>query len=323
MIHMPSRRTRRTNNGNDTPKEPVASARRELRRRWTLKWVSVLLAFLASATLCTVAVTQAVTGARLAQASELASQQPSAEQKQAFHAAQAYNKRLYENGQYVLGETQDPFAQVQGETRPASETDQAYVDALNMDGDGTMGSVSIPKINVDLPILHGTSLETLDRGAGHMYGTSLPVGGKNTHSVISAHNGMSSALMFTHLDELKTGDVFYLHVAGHVLAYKVDRIDVIMPNDFSKLTIEQDEDRVTLMTCTTLRKTKRLLVSGTRASMPDVAPYEQDAEHGNPVLDDPFALGSVASMPCVLGYAGFNGWQCRREHAGLPGKHKG
>lgn len=300
----------------------IAAKRRDMHRRWALKWTSVLLAFLAAFTLSAVAIAQAVTGAELAQASQAAAQLPSHEQDRAFEQAQAYNKALASNGQVVLGEATDPFAQIQGETRPASETDQAYVDALDMDGEGMMGSVSIPKINVDLPIHHGTSLDTLDKGAGHMYGTSLPVGGQSTHSVISAHNGMTRALMFTHLDQLDKGDVFYLHIAGHVLAYKIDRLEHIMPDDFRHLTIEKGEDRVTLMTCWPYgRNTKRLLVSGLRASMPDVAPYEQDAEQGNPILSDPFALGACATMPLSLAYAGYTGWSCRKESKTLSRKH--
>lgn len=304
------------------PDGGIAAKRRDMRRRWALKWASVLLAFLAAGTLSTVAVTQALTGAELAQATQAAAQLPNHEQDEAWKQARAYNRALASNGQVVLGEATDPFAQIQGETRPASETDQDYLNALDMDGEGMMGSIRIPKINVDLPIWHGTSLQTLDRGAGHMYGTSLPVGGEDTHSVISAHNGMTSALMFTHLDQLEKGDVFYLHIAGRTLAYKVDRLEHIMPNDFSHLTIAKGKDRVTLMTCWPYgRNTKRLLVSGLRASMPDVAPYEEDAETGNPILSDPFAMGACATMPLSLGYAAHTGWVCRKESKTLPRKH--
>ena len=113
-----------------------------------------------------------------------------------------------------------------------------------------MGSVDIPRIGVDLPIYHGTSESTLELGAGHLYGSSLPVGGKGTHAVITGHRGLIKALMFTRLDELKKGDSFYVKVMGETLGYKVDRVSVIEPSDVSKLKIVEDEDRVTLMTCT-------------------------------------------------------------------------
>ncbi|WP_241460995.1 class C sortase [Bifidobacterium biavatii] len=270
-----------------------------------------------------VAVSHAYAAAELDQASQQAAMVPSSEQDQMIRQAREYNRKLAKNGQYVLGEAQDPFLQLQGEQRPASETDTAYVKALNTDGDGTMGSISIPKINVDLPILHGTSLDTLDHGAGHMYGTSLPVGGTNTHSVISAHNGMTKALMFTNLGEMREGDAFYLHIAGHTFAYKIDRVTKILPNDFSKLTIRKGEDRVTLMTCWPYgRNTERLLVSGLRASMPDQVPYEQDVQRQNPIIADRFALAATGLMPCAIGYAGWTGWTYRRAAKKLPCKHK-
>jgi sortase A len=141
-----------------------------------------------------------------------------------------------------------------------------------------MGSVSIPKISVNLPIYHGTSEEALASGAGHLYGTSLPVGGPSTHSVITGHRGLVNALMFTRLDELKIGDSFYVDSMNHTIAYKIDRIKIIEPDDTSSLRIVPGEDRVTLMTCTPYGvNTHRLLVSGVRASMPVPAPYPQDA----------------------------------------------
>ena len=115
-----------------------------------------------------------------------------------------------------------------------------------------------------------TSESTLELGAGHLYGSSLPVGGKGTHAVITGHRGLVKALMFTRLDELKKGDSFYIKVMGETLGYKVDRVSVIEPSDVSKLRIVEDEDRVTLMTCTPYGvNTHRLLVSGLRAAIPD------------------------------------------------------
>ncbi|WP_347010566.1 class C sortase, partial [Bifidobacterium bifidum] len=132
--------------------------------------------------------------------------------------ARAYNRDLASHGQYVLGEANDPFTQTKG-----SVSDKRYLSMLDAGG-GVMGSVTIPKIGVDLPIYHGTSESTLELGAGHLYGSSLPVGGKGTHAVITGHRGLVKALMFTRLDELKKGDSFYIKVMGETLGYKVDRV---------------------------------------------------------------------------------------------------
>ena len=133
------------------------------------------------------------------------------------------------------------------------------------------------KQSINLPFYHGTSEEALASGAGHLYGTSLPVGGKSTHSVITGHRGLVEALMFTRLDEVKEGDFFYIEVMGETLGYKVDRISVILPDDTSKLKIVPGEDRVTLMTCTPYGvNTHRLLISGHRVAIPMPAPEPND-----------------------------------------------
>lgn len=192
--------------------------------------------------------------------------------------ARAYNRDLASHGQYVLGEANDPFTQTKG-----SVSDKRYLSMLDA-GEGVMGSVTIPKIGVDLPIYHGTSESTLELGAGHLYGSSLPVGGKGTHAVITGHRGLIKALMFTRLDELKKGDSFYVKVMGETLGYKVDRVSVIEPSDVSKLKIVEDEDRVTLMTCTPYGvNTHRLLVSGLRAAIPDEIPDESQVVDPRPV----------------------------------------
>ena len=141
-----------------------------------------------------------------------------------------------------------------------------------------MGAIRIPKISVRLPIYHGTSQSALASGAGHLYGSSLPVGGRSAHAVITGHRGLVEAMMFTRLDEMCVGDYFYIEVMGRTLGYKVDRISVIEPNDTSKLKIVPGEDRVTLMTCTPYGvNTHRLLVSAVRAPIPGVVPAEHDA----------------------------------------------
>lgn len=214
---------------------------------------------------------------------------PYPQAEDAFAAAQAYNQRLAQSGQPVLGEAVDPFQQAaSGGSRAAdsgddnddssmSAKDQEYQQLLDTGG-GVMGSIRIPEISVDLPIYHGTSESALASGAGHLYGTSLPVGGQSTHSVITGHRGLVDAMMFTRLDEMREGDFFYIEVMGETLGYRVDRISVIEPNDTSQLKIVPGEDRVTLMTCTPYGvNTHRLLVSGTRQSMPDPVPDLVDA----------------------------------------------
>ncbi len=138
-----------------------------------------------------------------------------------------------------------------------------YDDLLNLTGSGIMGIVTIPPIGVELPIYHGT--QSLELGALHLQGTSLPVGGKSTHCVISAHSGMSTEVMFTDLDQLAEGDVFYMKVSSETLAYEVDRILTVLPDDTDPLMIVPGEDYCTLLTCTPYGvNTHRLLVRGHR-----------------------------------------------------------
>lgn len=130
---------------------------------------------------------------------------------------------------------------------------------------GAMCTIDIPKIGVYLPVRHGTGAETLERAVGHVVGTSLPVGGAGTHAVLSAHSGMASAKLFSDIDQLVKGDVFYIHVLGEALAYKVDQIATVLPSDTSLLQIEDGQDLVTLVTCTPFGvNTHRLLVRGHR-----------------------------------------------------------
>ena len=125
--------------------------------------------------------------------------------------------------------------------------------------------IDIPKINVYLPVQHGTDADTLERAVGHVVGTSLPVGGSSTHAVLSAHSGMASSKLFSDIDQLAVGDMFYIHVLGEVLAYKVDAIHTVLPTDTSLLQIADGKDLVTLVTCTPFGvNTHRLLVRGHR-----------------------------------------------------------
>lgn len=139
----------------------------------------------------------------------------------------------------------------------------AYAQQLTVGG--VMCYIDIPKINVYLPVQHGTDADTLEKSVGHVVGTSLPVGGSSTHAVLSAHSGMASAKLFSDIDQLTEGDVFYIHVLGDTLVYEVDAIHTVLPTDTSLLQIEDGKDLVTLVTCTPFGiNTHRLLVRGHR-----------------------------------------------------------
>ena len=153
----------------------------------------------------------------------------------------------------------------------ASAPPLAYAEQLTVGG--VMAYVDIPKINVYLPVQHGTGADTLEKSVGHVVGTSLPVGGSSTHTVLSAHSGMASSKLFSDIDRLEKGDVFYVHVLGEVLAYEVDAINTVLPTDTSLLQIEEGKDLVTLVTCTPFGiNTHRLLVRGHRV------PYTPEQE---------------------------------------------
>lgn len=154
----------------------------------------------------------------------------------------------------------DPF-----KTKKSNGETLFYNGILNLDGSGIMGYVKIPCISVDLPIYHGTSAEVLEHGIGHLAASSFPVGGKSTHAVLTGHTGLNSAKLFTDLTEMKKGDLFFIHVLDQKLAYKVDQIAVVKPEDTRKLRIIDGEDHVTLLTCTPYGvNDHRLLVRGVR-----------------------------------------------------------
>lgn len=182
--------------------------------------------------------------------------------REAKEQAEIYNHSLIPGAS-----TQDAYSQ---EGLLAASAD--YDSQLNLAGNGIMGYVEIPKISVNLPIYHGTENDSLERGIGHLLGSSLPVGGESTHSILSGHSGMASQKMFTDLEQLIIGDVFYLHVLDETLAYQVVEINTVLPYDTSLLGIAPGEDLCTLVTCTPYGvNTHRLLVRGSRI------PYEEAA----------------------------------------------
>ena len=163
----------------------------------------------------------------------------------------------------------------------ASAPPLAYAQQLTVGG--VMAYVDIPKINVYLPVQHGTDADTLERSVGHVVGTSLPVGGSSTHSVLSAHSGMANSKLFSDIDQLAAGDTFYIHVLGEVLAYQVDNIATVLPTDTSLLQIEEGKEFVTLVTCTPFGvNTHRLLVRGQR--VPYVPEQEAPAAAEKPAV---------------------------------------
>lgn len=145
------------------------------------------------------------------------------------------------------------------------QSSSEYFSVLNVDNNGMMGYISIPKIDVKIPIYHGTSSDILQKGVGHLEGSSIPIGGENTHTVLSAHRGLPSSRLFTDLDQLKVGDTFYIHILDEVLAYRVNQVLVVEPSDIDFLQIVKGKDYVTLVTCTPYAiNTHRLLVRGER-----------------------------------------------------------
>ena len=193
---------------------------------------------------------------------EVVAQTDTAEFDRIRKLAVAYNKAITPG---TAGETYSQEAIL-----AASED---YDSQLNLSGSGIMGYVKIPKIQVELPIYHGTGSDSLERGTGHLLGSSLPVGGESVHTIITGHSGMASQKMFTDLEQLEIGDVFYLHVLDAVLAYQVYFKEPVVPHDSSRLGIIQGKDLCTLITCyPTGVNTHRILVQGERI------PYEQAQE---------------------------------------------
>jgi sortase A len=172
------------------------------------------------------------------------------------------------------------------------ENVEGYWDILNLSGTGMMGYVSIEKINVELPLYHGTDDDVLSVAVGHIQGTSFPVGGLGTHSVVSAHRGLPSSTLFTHLDKLEIGDTFTITILDRVFTYQVDKIQTVSPSDTSALAIEDNADYCTLLTCTPYGiNTHRLLVRGVRI---------ETVEHKTIyVTSDAYQIDSLIVTPVV------------------------
>lgn len=197
------------------------------------------------------------------------------QKEQVFRKAEEYNKDLIKS----VVQLTDPF-----KVKKSNGETLIYNNILNIDHSGVMGYLEIPCISVNLPIYHGTDAEILERGVGHLAASSIPVGGKSTHSVLTGHTGLSSAKLFTDLTEMKKEDLFFIHVLDRILAYKVDQISVVRPEDTRKLQIVKGKDYVTLVTCTPYGvNDHRLLVRGVRTKYvkkqrSSIRPRNQDSQ---------------------------------------------
>ena len=181
---------------------------------------------------------------------------------------------------------------------------EGYNDLLNITGNGVMGYVEIPRIDVRLPIYHGTSEGVLQIAAGHMEGTSLPTGGESTHCALSAHRGLPSARLFTDLDKLEVGDTFVLNVIDRVLTYEIDQILIVEPTDVEPLYVTEGEDYCTLVTCTPYGiNSHRMLVRGTRtdnAVQDKAIRVTADAMQIEPVLVAPFVAAPILLLMLLM-----------------------
>ena len=200
-----------------------------------------------------------------------------------FSAADAFNAQI----------TADPDALYFPDRFPT------YERTLDVTGTGIMGYITISKIGVELPIYHGTSDAVLQVAAGHLEGTSLPVGGASTHAVISAHRGLPSAKLFTNLDQLEVGDTFTITVLDRVLTYEVDKISIVLPTETDELKIAEGKDYVTLMTCTPYGiNTHRLLVRGRRVETPDQ--YKHLRVTAEALKIEPIIVAPIMALPMLL-----------------------
>ena len=207
-----------------------------------------------------------------------------------WQEAVAYNEKLKDNS---------------GRWTPTDEELEEYDQILNISDTGIMGYVEIPKINVSLPIYHGTDEAILQIAIGHIPGSSLPVGGKGTHCVISGHRGLPSAKLFTDLDQMEEGDLFKMRVLDETLTYEVDQIRIVQPEDLSDLEIDEDKDLCTLVTCTPYGiNSHRLLVRGHRVEnlKEDTIRVTADAQQIDPVMVAP-----AVAVPLVL-LLGIGAW---------------
>lgn len=178
------------------------------------------------------------------------------------------------------------------------EQKEEYNSVLNVDGTGIMAYIDIPKIDVSLPIYHGVDQNVLQVAIGHIEGSSLPIGGKGTHSVVSGHRGLPAARLFTNLDQLEVGDKFLIQILDRTITYEVDQIRIVLPEELQDLEIDPEQDLMTLVTCTPYKiNTHRLLVRGHRVAndIPNAANITADA-----LLYKPYYVAPIVAAPILL-----------------------
>jgi sortase A len=192
------------------------------------------------------------------------------ERTKVLDRAREYNSRI------PTGQLRDPYSAQAPATTPGGQL-KDYQSQLNVANDEVIGRLRYPSLKIDLPIFHGTSDDILAKGVGHLYGSSLPVGGPGTHSVLTSHSGIPNAELFNPLHSAKTGDIFSTEVMDHTFLYKVNKIEVVKPDDISSLKITPREDQITLITCTPIGvNSHRLLVHASRiADIPKDAPEQK------------------------------------------------
>ncbi|MDU3176027.1 MAG: class C sortase [Corynebacterium striatum] len=211
---------------------------------------------------------------------------PEREREEAFAEAQAYNAQLPEVG------APDPW--VNG-VDTSSPDYQRYLDTLHQIG--AMARVRVPSVGIDLPVYHGTSTDVLAHGVGHLYGTALPVGGEGNHAVLTGHTGLATLTMFDNLTHIKVGDVFTVEVMGKTMAYKVDQIETVLPDQVEALRADEGRDLLTLVTCTPYGiNSHRLLVRGERTELP----AELDQSYHSPW--QPWMIAAIFIATLVLLY---------------------
>ena len=205
--------------------------------------------------------------------------------KEMLKAARKYNKELLKKADHWKLSKKDK---------------KKYESLLDVSGTGIMGYIEIPKIDCSLPVYHGTDEGALQIAIGHLEGSSLPVGGKSSHCVLSGHRGLPSARLFTDLDQMEEGDTFILNILGHKLAYEVDQIKVVLPEEMSDLEIQEGKDLCTLVTCTPYGiNTHRLLVRGHRVKYVETKVQEQK-EVSKPKTDTRLVIAGAAVGAVVL-----------------------
>lgn len=206
-----------------------------------------------------------------------------------FEKANNYNQQL------------DSYSVIDIFSDPNRKVSEEYLNILNIDGKGLMGYIYIPKIDVRIPIYHGTSSEVLEKGVGHLEGSSFPIGGISTHAILSAHRGLPSAKLFTDLDQLQIGDEFYIYILDRTLAYEVDQILVVEPSETEALQLQEGKDYVTLVTCTPYAiNTHRLLVRGTQVEYIEEVVQETKVEKKVSSSDKILYIGLVIAVLLLI-----------------------